>query len=458
MIIKSVEWSSEEITFIKQKVKEKIHPIDFIDELNKEFENNRTLISIANKLGRLTPPVSYAHCEPKKSQEAREELEKLAKSEESIIEMPPKKVDLIVEKDRDIQRLKTQLGIVQRKYTAANKAANLQESIIGALKESISALPVVKVPTLKSFKVERTKETALLLLSDLHAGEVVKLDETGGINSYNFDIMKQRLKYLANSIIDISSNKLRGYTFPKLVVGALGDFVTGIIHEELVESAENTPIEWSEGTALVIAQFLLELAQVFPEIEFTGVVGNHGRMTKKVRYKKRYVNWDYITYTTLGLLLRNQKNIKFNLPRSFWTLQEIEGKNFLFLHGDNIQSWAGIPWYGIQRMVARFTELLSSKRIMIDYVCLGHFHNAGTLDKVSGEIILNGSVIGGSEFSIGKLFLSADAKQIFAGVHKRQGLSWRYHLNLQNTSDLKDPYVYEAYQSIVDQADEVLEK
>jgi len=454
-MIKSIEWTEKEIVFVKQKIKEEVHPIDFVDDLNKEFKNNRTVISITIKLGRLG--LSYSHCESKKSKLSREELQSIIENETSDI--PPQKVDQLVEKDREIQRLTTQLAIVNRKYRVANIASNLQESILKVLRETVPALPIVRVPPIKkSFKVERTKETALLLLSDLHGWEVVRGVETGGINSYNFEEMKNRLKYLANSIIDIAHNKLRGYVFPKLVVGGLGDFVCGTIHEELVESAENTPIEWAEGTALIVAQFLLELAQVFPEIEFTGIVGNHGRMSKEIRFKRRYVNWDYITYTLLALLLRNQKNIKFNLPRSFWAIQEIEGKNFLFLHGDNINSWAGIPWYGIQRMVYRLRSLLASKGTKIDYVCLGHFHNAGTLDDIDGEIIINGSVIGASEYSIGKLFLGTKARQFFAGVHEHHGLSFRYNLKLQDIPKLENLYVYNDNISIVDQADEILEK
>jgi len=454
MLNKSLEWTSEEINFVKQKISEKVHPVDFISELNKKFGNNRTLISLTNKLGRFG--VSYANCESKKSKEAQEELQKIVEKE--VVETPPEKINIIVSKDKEIQRLKTQLEIVQRKYVVANKTSNLQESILDVLYKTVSALPTVRVPSVKSFKVERTKETALLLLSDLHSGEVVRVDETGGLNSYNFEVMKNRLKYLAESIIDISQNKLRGYEFPKLVIGGLGDFVTGLIHDELVETAENTPIEWTTGTALVVAQFMLELAQVFPTIDFDGVVGNHGRMTKEIRYKNRYVNWDYVTYTMLSLLLRNQKNIKFNLPKSFWSLKEIEGKTFLFLHGDNIQSWAGIPWYGIQRMVSRFQELLYSKKIKVDYVCLAHFHHAGTLDKVKGELVLNGSVMGGDEYSIGKLFLASDANQFFAGVHSNHGLSWRYHLNLQEAPEAKNPYIYDVDKPLVEQANEILDK
>jgi len=202
----------------------------------------------------------------------------------------------------------------------------------------------------------------------------------------------------------------------------------------------------------------LELAQVFPEIEFEGVVGNHGRMSKEIRFKKRYVNWDYITYNMLSLLLKDQKNIKFNIPKSFWTIKKIEGKTFLFLHGDNINSWAGLPWYGIQRMIGRFRALLSSKNIKIDYVCLAHFHNAGTLDDVDGETVINGSVIGGSEFSVGKLFLGTRASQFFAGVHKDHGLSWRFPLNLQNIPEIKNSYIYDMSTPVADQIDEILEK
>ena len=443
------KWTPEEITFIKKKISEGIHPEDFVDSLNKEFKSNRTTIAIVNKLIRLN--ISYDKCESEKSKKVYEELQ--------VTEMPSQKIDLLVEKDREIQKLKSQLFIVAAKYRVANKDTNLQESILEVLRNTIKALPTVKIPIIKpSIKIEKTKETALLLLSDLHSGEVVQAAEIGDLNAYNFDIMKNRLKYLANCITDITLNKLRGYEFPKLVIGMLGDIVSGIIHDELVETAENTPIEWSEGTALVLAQFLLDLAQVFPEIEIDGVVGNHGRMHKEIRFKKRYVNWDYITYNLLNLLLKDQKNIKFNFPKSFWTIKKIEGKTFLFLHGDNINSWAGMPWYGIQRMIGRFRALLSSKNIKIDYVCLAHFHSAGTLDDVDGETIINGSVIGGTEFSVGKLFLGTHANQFFAGVHEEHGLSFRYHLNLQNIPEIKNPYVYDVNTPIVDQVNEILEE
>ena len=71
-----------------------------------------------------------------------------------------------------------------------------------------------------------------------------------------------------------------------MIVLGLGDFVSGLIHEELVESAPDTIIEWVLGGSLVVSQFLLDLCENFEEVEFDGIPGNHGRMTKKPRFKQ----------------------------------------------------------------------------------------------------------------------------------------------------------------------------
>ena len=163
-------------------------------------------------------------------------------------------------------------------------------------------MPAVQPP--KPIKVSKkiTSEEILLLLSDPHIGEVVNPDEMAGINEYNFDIYKQRMDFLGSNVINITKGKLVGYNFETLNVAMLGDMVTGQIHDELVETAEGTIIEWCIGGALVMAQFYLDLAQHFKHIQVHCVVGNHGRMHKKPRFKHRYVNWDYMFYMTLALM------------------------------------------------------------------------------------------------------------------------------------------------------------
>jgi hypothetical protein len=220
--------------------------------------------------------------------------------------------------------------------------------------------------------------------------------------------------------------------------------VSGRIHEELIENAEDVIFQVMNG-AYVTAQFILEMRQLFPEIEIDGVLGNHGRLTKKVYYKKRYTNWDFVFYQFLAVFLANNADIQCRFPRSFFLIKEIYGWNFLVLHGDSIRSWMRIPWYGIERTAERLGDLLQGKGINVHYRIFGHFHNTGELDRVPGELVINGSVIGGTEFSLMSMSVFDRPTQLFFGVHKEIGMTWRYPLRLDlKKVDEVEPYKYTA--------------
>ena len=424
MANKAKAWKKDEEKYLKSKIEANVHPSDFLDELNKKFGNGRTFTAIERKLVRMG--LSLAGCEKKLA------VPTIAESK------------IIVKKDIEISRLQAEKKILTKKYQQAIKASSTQEVIIDYLNNHIQAFPEVVSPKPRSTKNTSSSEEELILnLGDIHAGEVVKAEEMNDLNEYNFDIATRRLKAVADSVIDIAKNKLSGYTFRKLHILGLGDWISGTIHEELVETADGNVIEWTMNLAYVVAQMIRELAVEFEEIEFVGVIGNHGRLHKKPRFKARYVNWDYVCYQMLSALLAKQKNVKCTIPKSFWHIHRVNNHNFLLIHGDNINSSLGIPWYGIQRMVANLKELLASKDQHFDYIMLGHFHNYGLLDRVKGELVINGSLIGGNEYSVGKMFTSSEACQHFCGVHPKRGMTFRYKINVQHIDTASEvPYKY----------------
>lgn len=183
--------------------------------------------------------------------------------------------------------------------------------------------------------------------------------------------------------------------------------------------------------------------QVFPKIEIDGVLGNHGRLYKKKRYKRHYQNWDYIFYQFLGMFLSSNPQINWRWAKSPFLVKKIYNWEFLTLHGDDIQSWMGIPWYGIERAMWKLGDLLQSKGHNINYRLLGHFHNTGELDRITGEILINGSMIGGTEFSLGRMFTFNRPTQVFFGINSKIGLTWRFplRLDLPDVAKVK-PYRY----------------
>jgi len=423
-------WSIEEEEYLKKRVvTDKVHPMDVMTEINEKFKTNRSEQSIVKKCQRLGVQYDgYA-------------TEKAKRRAEDLLKKNPQVIGEVIGEDVREVRLKEKLQEIGSKYEVLIKEKSLEERLVSVIKEEVKALPEVKRVWRPS--VEKvSQETAILLLGDTHIGEVVSREEVCGFGEYDFDIFVKRLKFLADSIKSITVTKLKGYRIDKLVIYVLGDMISGRVHEELREKGEEIIFQVLQGS-FVTAQFILELSQLFSDIEIVGVVGNHGRLTQKPTFKRKYVCWDYIFYQFLSMFLVGNSRIKCNFPKSFFTLHKIYDWTFLLLHGDNIRSWLGISWYGVDRAVYRLGDLLQGKGERVDYRILGHFHNSGALDKGRGEIIINGSVIGGTEYSLGRLFLFDRPTQLFMGCHKEIGVVWRYPMRLDLPGVNKvEPYAY----------------
>lgn len=353
-----------------------------------------------------------------------------------LVDAVPADVSQSVAADVKIRALTSRLATVQAKYDATLKEGDLEDRIVTKLAEHIPALAPVGPPTFAA-RGPGKPESVVADISDWHIGEVVSDEEMGGINHYDFDTFMRRWQYYVDSVGGICFGKLTGYDFTELRVNMLGDMVTGVIHDELVETAEGTVMEWLIDGAHICAQGIRQLAAEFPFVFLDCVIGNHGRLQKKPRFKRRYVGWDYLFYHYMKLELADQPNVTFDIHKSFFSVIDVANHRMLNLHGDNIRSWGGIPHYGIQRAVGNFTALLASQRRYFDYVNLAHFHNAGTLDRVKGEIILNGSGVGGDEFSLGALFTSSEPKQIIYGMHPEHGMTWSFKIGLAH-GDARD--------------------
>lgn len=342
--------------------------------------------------------------------------------------------DLFLERetkhDLKNRKLKDENESLRAKYKRVLKDENLTNLIIDNIEKTVLKLPKIKRTPIINIENGKTNEDCILLLSDLHIGEVVNSEELNGLNEYNFEIFCKRLQFISDTIKDIVTNKLNGYKINNLHILGLGDWLCGNIHEELVETSDLNVVDQSFKGSLVISQFIRELSPYFESVNCEFIVGNHGRFSKTIKFKERYVNWDYVAYKIIELMLENIENINFNIPKSFFRVIEILNQRILLFHGDNIRSYAGTAYSGVEKTVNQFNEILQSN---FDYCMLGHFHTQAELPRVNGEIFMNGSMIGGNEYSIGKIFKMNEPTQLFMGIHPEHGISWRYNLKLKYT-------------------------
>lgn len=291
---------------------------------------------------------------------------------------------------------------------------------------TLDAPPRYREPKKRGAAVD---ESLLLILSDWHAYERVESEQVYGLNEYNADVMGRRVWRVVSSVRSIA-DKMRagGWRFPRLTVAANGDFISGTIHE--VEKHSDAPdvMRAAIGCGLLLAESLRDLAASFEAVEVFGVSGNHGRLPdrRKVHQKEPARNWDYLIYTIAEIALRDVKAVKFYLPNSYSAVYELEGWRFAQNHGHDIRQWNQIPFYGINRQVTGLNALLTARGQPIHYFLYSHFHNPGSIASPGGEYFVNGSLIGGTEFSVNSMGRADRPCQWLLGVHRDHGVTHRW--------------------------------
>ena len=321
--------------------------------------------------------------------------------------------------DLRVEKLQSELNNKTRQYKEAVKNVVAIDRIVDIARDVIQAAdPVMPLPLTMPETSSTTEHRAVALMGDVHVGEVVSAEETNNLGGYDLDTFHERLEIWANKIIGLIELRRHRLWMPELEIFMLGDIVSGDIHDELMNTNEGSVVDQVVEAANSISGALLSMSQHFERINVSCVVGNHGRISQKSYYKrKQTMSWDYLAYQMMALTLQKQENIEFHIPKSFWTIRDVLGTKFLMLHGDGIQAWSGVPWYGIQRTVLKLKEMIGSHEDF-DKVVMGHFHEPIETE----QFLVTGSWKGGDEYSIGKLYKSNRPSQTLLYVHPDNGV------------------------------------
>ena len=353
--------------------------------------------------------------------------------------------DLIPDHDQVIARLKGETNIYRRAYERTVKERAEEERLIGLFQSSVKRFPAVpasafKVPA-SAKRPPSSPEVPALLLGDQQIGEAIRLEETHGVNQYNFGVYQARLEHLEDRVVDILTDHQRA-PFSELVVFSMGDNVSGVIHDELQKYGHQHIIDQVYLGALTTALFLYRLhVRLLPrgirKMRVSCVSGNHGRLGKEKESKLYYRNFDYLFNSIVAQALRDVPSIEFNIPRCLFTVVEVARHRVLQSHGHELPpSSLGIPLYSINRASAGYQELLSwTDATRFDYWIMGHFHRPMELDNA----IVNGTMAGIGEYGIGR-FKPIRPAQKLLGFSDKWGLTWQYQVRLDKS--ITEPKVY----------------
>ncbi len=301
----------------------------------------------------------------------------------------------------------TEAGQLRRELRTERDKVKLLSEQLSETRQSLAVLESIDQakPTPPKWAVARHKvstgATFGLFITDTHFDEVVRPEEIGGLNAYNRSIAEQRLERAFVQAVRVARDYVSGLTYDGVLLLLGGDIVGGEIHHEYEVTNEATIVEtllhWTEPLAAGIEL----LAGEFGKVHVAGVVGNHGRRTRKPRYKGRARdNYDWLLYRSVAKLFRGDDRITWQLPESLYADVQIYDTAIRLEHGDEAKGGSGIaaamsPMLLLQH---RRTKQYRSSNRPLDLLAVGHWHSRYVLPG----LIMGGTLKGVDEHTLGR--------------------------------------------------------
>jgi len=341
-----------------------------------------------------------------------EELETVL-SEKVVPEVP---VEKQLADDRKIQSLSNKKRLTDRKYKHLLEQLDEKEKLLEANK-------VIK--EFSVFKIQPKEgnggghATAMLVASDWHIEEPVEPEVVDYLNEYNLQIAERRAIEFFQTSLRMLNIFEKDITIDKVVLALLGDFITGTIHDDLMESVLLSPVDallLAERLLVSGIQFLLDNTK--HDFVVACHTGNHGRMTRKQRIATEHGNsLERLMYHTIAEHFRFEDRVEVMIPSGYHSYLEIYDNFTVRLHhGHNIRYGGGVGGITIpvNKAIAQWNK---ARNVQLDI--FGHFHQY----FMGGNFICNGSMIGWNAFAIAIKGSYDRPKQAFLLIDEKRGLT-----------------------------------
>lgn len=296
---------------------------------------------------------------------------------------------------------------------------------IVSLKEELERMKLEKTAILKlqehqDYEIQEEKHgsseaTAFIILSDWHVEEKVKKSTVNGLNEYSLAIADYRINRTFQNALAVYDVLKKDIMIPNIVIALLGDFISGNIHEELMENTSLRPIEailWVQQRIEAGIKYLLERT----DAKFTIVCcqGNHSRITDKTHFSTTAGNsLEYYMYNVLKEKIQNDR-VKWIVNDSYHTYLKVYKYVLRFHHGDGMKYMGGISgiFLPAYKSISQWNKGRAS-----DYDIFAHFHQL----KDGGIFLSNGSLIGYNAYAIRIKADYEKPKQLFFLLDKKHG-------------------------------------
>lgn len=282
---------------------------------------------------------------------------------------------------------------------AFGKQINTLERQLGLLAdvdEARKALPTAREPRKgRVLSSDRRVACAAVLASDWHVEERVNPRAVQGLNEYNPTIAEVRARRFFEGTEWLIKEQRRTFDLQELFIFAIGDFISGYIHEELKEGNFMSPLQavmfWLELFEAGVRHLCTALPDLKIRIAFR--FGNHGRTTPKTQIATAAANsYEWAAYHMLAKALKDLPQVACQVDEGHHSIVPVYDLKVHLHHGDSIHSQGGIGGIDVplNRAVTQWRNKYGSHITMV-----GHFHRL----QMGERLVTNGSLIGYGAYS-----------------------------------------------------------
>lgn len=308
------------------------------------------------------------------------------------------------------ERIKIQTANLEYNANIRTEARSdlFQERII----EAINRLEPIKVKHIIHNSFYEGK-TGLLCISDLHAGSNYEIKGLYNeiVNSYNFEIMQDRLWKLIGLV------EADCIEYDNIIVGICGDLFENILRMTSLTKLKEPVIDTVIKTSEFLCQWIGELQnRLETNVRVVTVGGNHDTCSF-LGSKPRFEEENLTKLVTKFMQIRFENNPYVTVdPFTDVAVINIQDVNVMIEHGEDSN---------LQTTVEYFSNLYN---IDIDECIAGHLHRpeskaVGITDIGDRMVYRVGSICGCDTYSK-RLRKSARPSAYFALYEKEQGHTW----------------------------------
>lgn len=303
--------------------------------------------------------------------------------------------------DAELARLRAEVASLRGRYKAALAAvddANVRCDTLAGL----AGVKPARAFKPRPVRTGDNRGTAIAVLSDWHVEEAVTLEQTAGANAFDMAIADKRIEELAERLGTLIEHERRIVKIDRIVLAMLGDFCSGHIHEELMETTACAPMEAMRWAAARLRSIIDMAADMAKEVIVVTQPGNHGRSTDRIRLSTEHAHsFEHNAYLMMAAA-ESRKNVRWEIAEGYLGYLDLDGFVVRYHHGHSIGRYQG----GIGGITIPANKAIAawnrSRRADLDI--FGHWHQFGWL---RGRYVSNGSLIGMNAFS---LRIRADAE------------------------------------------------